>query len=83
MKNYNTSTSNFKIGDLVKPNAKAFNRNKEFSSDRRFIITGLCENLLSPEKEIWYRLAIYEAKQATFQLPESELDLVKSFEWTF
>lgn len=75
--------SNFKIGDLVKPNTKALKRNREFSSDRRFIITGLVENFFSSEKETWCSLATYNSKQATFQLPEDELDLVKSFVWTF
>lgn len=74
----------YEIGDLVKPNSKAFKRNnKDFTEDRRFIVTSIDKNKLFEIGVTWYSLAIKGSSKATFCLPEDELDLVKTFEWRF
>lgn len=76
-------STKYQIGDLVKPNEKAFKRNKEFTSDKRFIVTSIDENKFLEERKNWYQLATKDAKHSTFCLPEDELSLVKVFEWIF
>lgn len=73
----------FNIGDLVKPNEKAYERNKIFTKDRRFVITAIDNKHLFNSLETWYNLAIKESKNATYILPEEEIELVRSFEWIF
>lgn len=73
----------FNIGDLVKPNKKAFKRNSTFSSDRRFIVTAIDNKHLFNSLETWYILATKDSTDATFTLPEDELELVRTFEWIF
>lgn len=73
----------FKIGDLVKPNEKAYKRNREFSSDRRFMITAIDNSKLFNSLETWYKLSTKDSEDSRYCLPENELELVKSFEWVF
>lgn len=73
----------FKIGDLVKPNEKAHKRNREFSSDRRFMITAIDNSKLFNSLDTWYKLATKDSEDSRYCLPENELELVKSFEWVF
>lgn len=73
----------FKIGDLVKPNEKAYKRNRVFSSDRRFVITSIDNSKLFNNLETWYNLAIKDSEGSQYCLPENELELVRSFEWIF
>lgn len=73
----------FAIGDLVKPNEKARERNEIFSSDRRFMVTAIEHKSLFSEFGIWCMLATKDSNGATYMLPETELELVRPFEWIF
>lgn len=75
----------FHIGDLVKPNEKAYARNKCFTQDRRFVVTRANSrtNWDDEEELIWYDLAAKGDKDALYCLQEDELELVRKFEWIF
>lgn len=81
MKIENNSKSIFNIGDIVKPTEKALERNKDFTSDKRFIITKVDCDSIWDEGPIWYELAEKGDTDAMYCLPENEMELVKKFEW--
>lgn len=73
-----SNNDQFKIGDIVSPNEKAIKRNKEFTTDKKFIIIGEQDNVPFNENEpIWYDLSAKGSKTATYCLPANELTLIK------
>lgn len=73
----------FQIGDIVKPTEEAEKRNKEFTQDRRFIVTGQQERLSFDEDQpVWYDLAAKGEKAATYCLPETEMTLISREAWS-
>lgn len=69
------------IGDLVKPTKEALKRNREFTEDKRFVVTSVTLDNIWEEGPIWYDIALEGQAAANHCLPENELELVKKFEW--
>lgn len=74
----------FHIGDLVKPNEKAYARNKCFTQDRRFVVTKVdAHTIWEDDEPVWYDLAANSDDAALYCLQEDEIELVRKFEWIF
>lgn len=71
----------FLIGDIVRPTEEASKRNKEFTTDRRFIVTGEQDRAFEDDQPVWYDLAIEGSSNATYCLPSNEMTLVQRTAW--
>lgn len=71
----------FSIGDLIRPTEDARKRNKEFTKDRTFVVTGIDYNNIWTDGPVWYDLAAKNYDAATYCLPENEIELIRKFDW--
>lgn len=71
----------FSIGDLIRPTEDARKRNKEFTKDRTFVVTGIDYNSIWSDDTVWYDLAAKNYDAATYCLPENEIELIRKFNW--
>lgn len=70
------------IGDLVRPNEKAINRNKEvFSKDQSFVICEIEKSLFS--NKYWLYLGASGDNAPYYSLPEDEVEVVRPMQWSF